>query len=292
MWDFHPRLHFLHMFILKGVLYLIIAFWSPDGENCLTSTHMLGISLAASVNWKETILLMENVFDNGYLSGALKAPTQNWIREPLPYYCGEGLNYLIYRSQNHMLNSAMVKEGLVWVRENLAYIPAVKRKNEAFFQEDFLLQYHHILSTLETAAHHVFIDCRSGMHKQNQTILSSADIIVVSIKQSRKSFDSCLQSLLPFQNKLVFLLGNYQAESIYSPHYLCRTYRIRRSSMSVIPYNAEFEALIKKGKSLSFFLSPVIYKKTYLNEEFIRYMNKAYYMILKISEINHSELPV
>lgn len=253
---------------------------------------MLGTALAASVNWKETILLMESVFDNGFLSGALETPSQNRIREPAPYYCGQGLNYLIYRSQNQMLNPAMVKEGLVWVRENLAYVPAVKNKNETFFQDDFLLQYHPILSTLQTIAHYVFIDCKNGLHKQNRIILSSADLIVVSLKQSKKSFDTCLQSLLPFRNKLVFLLGNYQPESIYNPHYLCRTYRIRRSSMSVIPYNAEFEALIKKGKSLSFFLSPGIFKKTFLNEEFIRYIYKATYMILKNQEITYSGLPV
>lgn len=93
-----------------------------------------------------------------------------------------------------------------------------------------------------------FVDCGCSRNELVDTILPQADVVVVTISQERQNLDAYFQKRHVFSGKVIYLVNQYQQDSIYNKKNLNRLYRLEEGELAVIPHNPFFRYACGKGK--------------------------------------------
>lgn len=260
---------------------MIAAFWSMGNGKNGTTTNMIGTAVAAAQHQDKKVLLLESTFGKHTVEKSLVNYGSCIIREPSAYFEGEGLDYLIHRSKYHLLDKRTAEEGIRMVQEKLAYVPGTAGKSRELYEKEFEAQCEKILSCFKSMAEYIFVDCGYGYNSINQKILNMADIVVVNLSLKEKELNEFFQTRTVFQDKVVYLIGNYSTGSVCNVCNIQHLYRIEDECFGIVPNNEGFSRAMARGDAIRFFKSQRFSEKTAAYMEFIRRVCKASDMILR-----------
>lgn len=249
---------------------MIVAFNSMDSGSEVSLNNMIASALALTQSREERIVLLQGEFGNYRIQEAVMGWKEQLVREPYAYMDGVGMDFLIKRSQYDMLDEQNVSEGIIYVRDNLAYVPGVLRKNRAGYEHEFQKECPNILRQLEKVADYVFVDCANVLPEAGRKIQEQADLVIMNLVQSKRVLDDyfMVPAAFPYRYKSMFCIGNYVKEEPCNVKNIQRLYRIEDQYMGIIPYNAEFLSSLKRGKAVHFFENRFVRSKYFGNQEF------------------------
>lgn len=230
-----------------------IAFWSEE-DGCGTTSGMAAVASVCSNAWNMKTILMQSRNQEGDLRKKLDGtPLSGMVREESSYYALDGLDYLLWQEKNKKLDEAMVIDSMVpVVKERMYYLPQGERKKPRVCSEELKGAMWHIVRQTEQLSDLTFIDCGSGEDELSEHLLSQADAVVVNLSQERQNLDAYFQKRHAFGGRVVYLVNQYQQESIYNRKNLNRLYRLQEGELGVIPLNPLFRHAVDKGKAERF----------------------------------------
>lgn len=268
---------------------MIIAFCNMDKEGDESAINMIASGLGVQTMKDVSVLMLESGFGKHHVEDAISKKTEIMVKEPFAYMEGEGMDYLMKKSSNHMLSEKNIGDGIVYVKEDLGYIPGAVKKSRMMYEMEFKKECQNILKELDKMADYIFVDCAHAADSVRQKIMEQADLIVVNVSQQEKVLDEYFSYPTALWNKTVYCIGNYIGEEPCNLKNIQRLYRIDNKQIGVIPYNVEFLASMRKGKALSFFQNYHLRARNYRNKEFFGELFKLSNMIIQWEELNNRE---
>lgn len=260
---------------------MIVAFWSMDKGKRGTTAGMIGTAIASSLRHNVKILLLDTSFGETTIQQSFMDSRCCMMKESVPYFNGIGIDYLIHTSKNNILNSETVREGMVPVRENLAYVPGTQSKNRDQYEQNLGLQCENIVSHLELQNDYIFLDCGNECSDINNKLLKLAHVVVVNLLQSKKDLDEFFQTRPFFFDKMIYLIGSYEADVKCNIAYIKHFYRIEDDCIGMIPDNEEYLSALQKGKALQYFKYSRNTSKFITYHEFQKQVTRSGDMILR-----------
>lgn len=233
---------------------MIVAFENMVKEGAEASVNMTAIALAIA-SWRKDIRVigMESGFGERGMEQAVDSRYESMVAEPFAYMDGEGMDYLLTSSSHGFLDEISAGDGVIYIRKNLGYVRSAVRKNRMVYEKELEQECQRILTTLANLADYVFINCSHSGEQVRRKIQKLADIVVVNVLQSGPVLDEYFSYPSEYQYKAMYCIGGYMGGEPYNLKNIQRLYRMGADDIGVIPYNAEFLSLLKKGRAFSFF---------------------------------------
>ncbi len=227
-----------------------IAFWSAEDGTGITSGMVAVASVCANA-WNRKAILMQSRNQDGDLQEKLEAALPaGMVGEERPYYVLDGLDYLLWQVKNKKLTRAMLKDSIVpIVKGRMYYLPQGVRGKPRVYPQALKEGMWKVIRQAEQLSDLTFVDCGSGEDELSAYILAKADVVVVGLSQERQNLDAYFQQRHAFRGRVVYLVNQYQQESIYNKNNLNRLYRIQEDKLGVIPHNPVFRHASDKGRA-------------------------------------------
>lgn len=253
---------------------MIAAFAGMKDNGEKSAINMIALALAMSRVKDVRIILLESGFGEHCVEDAMISRTENLVADPFAYMEGEGMDYLMKRSRHEMLCEKTVGEGVVYVKENLGFVPGAIRKNRPVYEMSFNRECQNILKQLNKIADYVFVNCSGVPEKVQNKIQEMAGMVIVNVAQSEHTLDEYFSCPPPYHHKSFYCIGNYINEEPYNVKNIQRLYRLEKQQIGIVPYNVEFLSAVQKGKALSFFEGHPIKPRYNRNKDFFNELFK------------------
>lgn len=231
-----------------------IAFWSEE-DGCGTTSGMAAIASVCSNVWRMKTILIQSSNQRGDLHQKLGTGIQavSAVREDCRQYRQDKWDVLLRMAENKKLTKAELLECMVPViRGRMYYLPQGEYKKQENYPEYVKAAICQVVQSAEEISELTLVDCGSGRDEMSEALLSQADVVVVSISQERQNLDAYFQSRHVFRGNVIYLVNQYQQESIYNKKNLQRLFRLGQEELAVIPNNPVFRHVSGKGKTERF----------------------------------------
>lgn len=260
-----------------------IAFWSNTNGRAGTTSNMACIAVMCSMIQKKKTILFENhgtIHNLEHILTNTRGSVHNFLREQFAYYDQTGLESLIKRvHSNHTYEDIMEDISMKFLQNLVYYLPRNLDLNQEYFEYELNQVIHPLLGFLEDAADYVFVDTASSQNLSTKTILDEADLVVVNLCQSKQVMDNFFHEYHGIMDKSVYLIGNYQPQSLCNLKNIQKCYKIEKEMTGVIPYNIEFHDALSSGSMIEFLTRNLACKQEDENYYFIQEVIKASKMI-------------
>lgn len=263
---------------------MIIAFNNMERDGKESIINMIAMGLTLRTMKKARVLMLDSGFGSHILEEAIAGRQESVIREPFAYMEGEGLDYLMKKSSNRMLSEKTTEDGVIYVKDNLGYIPGAVKKHRIMYEYEFGRECRNILRELDKIADYVLVDCSNIAEYVRWKIQETADLIIVNVAQCAVDLEQYFSYYSSFWKKSAYCIGNYIGEEPYNLKNIQRLYRIEDRRIGIVPYNVEFRASLRKGKAVSFFENYHIRGKSAGNREFFHELERILDMVTEWEE--------
>ena len=219
-----------------------IAFWSNVRHQSGVTSGVALIGILWVELFEEEIAVTSNHICNFGLAKRLYGGSgyeERTAQKAYRYELGEPEYF-------RMLYSGKVRSTL-WLNDNLRFIPMEGYKSDLFGAEGL-----RGVKKKVTENEYLLIDTACGCGLGSQKIMEEAELTVIILPSEKESVDMFFQSEISFKENSFFILGKYRTESSCKPSYLTSKYRIPRSRIGMIPYNAGFEQAMKEGSTIAY----------------------------------------
>lgn len=258
-----------------------IAFWSNVHGQTGSTSNAIAISLMAAIENQQVALLQSHF-------------TLNNLSQPLigmdlsrDTFRDTGLDALIRDLKSGPLSKEIVYTDGISVpglsrRYNL-YIGTGK-KNEADYERELLLAHGPVFEAVAKCHDYVFLDVRSGYREVSQSILESADKVVVCLDQNTHVIDRYFRNPVDAEN-VYYIIGNYDSDSKYNVANLSKRYPQLKKRTGVICHNSEYMDSQNDGQAVQFMLKNYQCPHGSNNYDFIRSVRSC----MRLLGINKAE---
>lgn len=225
-----------------------LAFWGSERESGTTSNLMATASFIA-YHGKFRVAMLQLERESRSLKECFSVRETELIKEKNDYFALEGLDYLMSVGKKRELTEKLVIENMEPLIENRLYcLSSGTRVLSDFYPEETNHIMQQIIALLNQHMDLTFIDCGNRTDDWTRQVMRKADLLVVNLRQTSVAFDEYFLQHVNLSSKVVYLVGNYQKESIYNKRNLQRIYRIPKERLAVVPFNQEFQLACEKGR--------------------------------------------
>lgn len=249
---------------------MIVAFNSMSRGRENYSVNMLAAALGITARDDSSVVFAELGFGRQKAVEAIGKKQEFMVKEPFAYMDGEGMDYLMKQSKFNHLSEKNAGAGIVYVKNNLGYVPCANKKNPLLYELEFSRECGNILKQLDKMADYVFVDCNHVSEQVRIQVMNYADLIVVDVSQTERILDEYFSYPPAYHHKSLYCIGNYDEEDPCNMKNIQRLYRITDKKIMVLPYNADFLLSLRKGKALSFFSASGLKSRYSKNREFFQ----------------------
>lgn len=258
-----------------------ISFWSPKRRTAGVTTNTACISAIMAIGQMGKSVILENHYSVNSIGDIILVPEQmEHLREHGEYYNRRGMEYVLKHLYSGEEGERLIHKASIPVLfSSMFYIPQGKIVNKEVFNYEFNLVQEELFRALESFSDYVFIDTEMNQNLSSNIILSEADLIVVNLDQNGVHLREFFENYPSIQEKAVYLIGNYHAESEWDISRICKEFHIGSDRIGVVPFNMEMAEAMERGRLLQF-LNRNYYKASdHENEYLIRYLKKAGQML-------------
>ena len=231
-----------------------IVFWGGNASRTGTTSNMLLMALSTAQMYQYKTLLMQCRHSLRPMEDALTAGKhQNRIQEEYSYFHNMGMDYLIQKSKMGELDEETMEQVFVPVwKDRIFYVPSSEKINKEVFEKNLLFHIRTITSMADRSADFTYFDAGSSKGALTDKIMEEADLIVVTFPQNPEVLDLFFSERHLNQEKMFYLIGNYDYNSSYNVKNIRRIYRIPKTKIGVVPYNVRFQNACYQGKLTRF----------------------------------------
>jgi hypothetical protein len=270
-----------------------ISFWSHVRGKTGVTTNLACVSALMSIGGVGKTTVLENHYSANSIGDMILVPEKlHYLREHGEYYSRYGIEYILKRLYSGESGEKLFHHASIpLLFSSMYYLPQGQIVNKEVFNYEFNLVQKELFEALERMSDYVFVDTEANQNLSSTVILSEADLIVVNFSQNPDLIQEYFNQYTSMTEKAVYLIGNYQADSVWNISRICREFHIPRQKIGIIPYNMELAEAMAAGHLLQF-LNRNYYKASdYDNDYLIRYIKKAGQMIRKnLIRIRREEL--
>lgn len=227
---------------------------------------------------------MEHMFVN------YKHQERNLLREQYCFFNQVGLENVMKRIHSNQTYEEMIEDASMKFLDNkIYYLPKNMELNQEFFEYELNQVITPLLRLLDSFGDMVFVDTSNQENLSTKVILNDADLVVVNLCQSDVILNQFFEEFNSMLSKCIFLIGNYQSESIFNLTNIRRKYRIPRNSIAAIPNNTQFHDAMLSGNIIEFVTRNFCCTSKDENYEFMEEAKEAAHMVLDMLERNKEE---
>jgi hypothetical protein len=274
-------------YIIRGGIYLKIAFWSNANDNCNVSANLAAISVASVIRYPYSIMIVENRLNN-ILGKALLGDSRisQYNDVGTNYYDGGGIEGLLRKIYRGNYNSDTLKSHLKEIINNhLYYIPQSRVIHNEIFEYEFDRCTHQLFSMIEEFADICFIDTASHKNLSTKTILEESDLIVVNLCQEQSVLEDFFVNYSSIIHKAVFIISNYNSHAFFNSKRIAAAYQIPWENIILMPNNIFYQNAYSIGCVVEFISRNYHCTKENPNYMFIQSVKKAAFIILRQAEL-------
>lgn len=243
-----------------------IAFWSNVHGQAATTSNILAVSLLTAIQ-KNEVALLQSHFTLNNLSLPLIG------MDILPdSFRDTGIDALMRDYKSKPLSEDIVKTDAIAVpglSRNYNLYVGTGKANETDYEKEMLAAHRSIIKSVDEYHDYTFIDVRSGYRSVSQSIIESADAVVVCLDQNTLIIDRYFKKPVHSDN-IYYLIGNYDESSKYNIRNLSKKYPALKNRTGMIYHNSEFMDSLNDGKVAQFMLKNNDCTKASVNYEFIQ----------------------
>lgn len=252
-----------------------IAFIGDD-DGSLQNMLLFGLSLYLSRNI--SVVLLDMDFMTSDLEDSFKMDNISYVKEEAYFAIREGMDYLLYRCSQNMMNSAVVREGATYILPGFAVVKTALQGSETEYIKNITENIAVIMDKMEEEFSLVFVKCNRMIYNN---IGCNFDAGVLNICHDKLNEIDLISNY--YRQKCLFLII---VQVIGDCHFvrdvLVRQSRIISDNVAVLPFNPRIEIKIDSGNILNFFTKKTntLYDKIFFSEmenalfKFIKFLEK------------------
>lgn len=258
-----------------------IAFWSPLHGTGATS-DLLALSIVFSEIFGKKTLVTQTHFSMNNLEKPLLGNVASG-----QYFADTGLDAVIRHFKSGDVSREQVENCSIRVSENLFLLAGTRTSSkESYENRTVQSMITHIISIIEKFYAIVLVDTNSGINEQSMEVIKECDFVVVALRQNRTMIEEFINSRLFPENKVFFLIGNYDSQSRYNINNLRRIYKeISKKNSAVIPYNTQYMDAVSEDRVMRYVRENLDADETYSDYEFFSSIKEAAVRLLEFTEM-------
>lgn len=261
-----------------------VLFWGA-GEKCGTTSSMAAVAsyLAMSRGGRTFLMQHKNV------GGDLELFFEPWekrsmLKEDSTYYVLEGMDYLIWQEQHHVLDWNSFQESMIPMFDHqLYYLPSGKREKPGLYPGQTGELQAQIISQMEQYADMLFIDLGHAQDAFTEQQLLTADVVFVTFSDDRREYERFFSAPLHCRGKVIYLLGNYHDEQVYNMANLSRMYRMDEENTCLLPADNYFAAACERGKIEQFMRKNYAGRMGHHSDHFMKELEHLAHMVVEVA---------
>lgn len=229
-----------------------IVFWSPVHGQSASTSNTLIISLLAGIFMKKKCLLTQTHFNYNNLEAPL---VQSNTKSDLDYFMDVGIDALVKRFKAERINYKIIENCCIsLIDTNISLLPGTTKINREDFEDEIGLIAPGLIKEFDLFYDYVFVDANPSQNELSSKLMEDASLVVVNLSQNIGVVDMFFQSFRSeIKNKVFYLFGSYDCNSIYNINNIRRKYKeVTISNSGVIPYNTGFKDAQIGGRVIEF----------------------------------------
>ncbi len=244
-----------------------IAFWSNSRGSSGVTSNLACIAMQLYLSESKRILVFENHQNVNNLGNVFSGqPSNEIVKEQGVYQTDCSIENILLHMRDD--TNTMMSNGKFINEKQLCYLPRSRNFNQEFLEFQLSQQLIPFLDYAEKTWDHICMDISPTEFLSSQAILREADLVVVSLAQNPRQWENFFRNYSSIQNKAFYILGYYNAKSIYSLNKFCTSYGIHPDRVGKIPYNINFSDAISRGMLIPFLQSKA-------NQKFVTQVNET-----------------
>lgn len=259
---------------------MVIAFIGKENN----TRNLLALSLSFYQLFAAKMLLFEGRFMKLGMEAAFSGEKSCYIKDASIAGMKEGMDYLIYRSRQGLLNPLVLREGLTYLAPDFAYVKAAVHGKRQKYINYFQLHYKKMRQLFEKRFDYVMVDCGGGQGQIEETIVRSSDVVVYNADleefMKKQQFPQWL-----YLHKPTFYLFDYTGA--HEKELLVKAknyYRMDLQQMAALPMDASFLSKMENGAVWNYGQRARYSRHNYWTEEFLRKSDKAAVLLMNFIE--------
>ncbi len=233
---------------------LKIVFWSEE-DGCGITSGMAAVASVCADVWNKRTILMQSSNQTGDLCQKLGSGQKAaaLMQAEDAGYGRDNWAYLSRLARGRKLTKVGLMQCMIpVVRGRMYYLPQGEYQKREKYPDIVKAGLWQVVCMAEQISDLTFVDCGSGRDEMSDFLMSRADVVVIGISQERQNLDAFFQNRHVFQGNVIYLVNQYQQESIYNKKNLNRLFRLQEEELAVIPGNPVFRHISGKGRTERF----------------------------------------
>ncbi len=254
---------------------MLVSFWSIHHGQSATTTNMLSLSLALSLNTRNRVLVTHTQYGETRLEDSLVRDLDIYKESIISGY---GMNPIIRLQKNGLLNTENLPDYTIPLIDNNRYDLLIGTDKHNLEDDELIAYEETLLNVLVISMKiydYVFVDIASGQNNRlSKKVLEISDVVVVNTSQNTYSVEKHLEStILPTDKKTLYCIGKYEDRIKTSKKNLTRTYKLK--NVLTVPYNPVLIDVINRGDMLDYFGRNIVQHKKNKSEFFSDVLKSA-----------------
>lgn len=227
-----------------------IASWSCIHGQTGTTANTIAIAVAVAMGHDMKCILTQTHFSMNNLEAYLDGKKEVSSDVTMDI----GLDGLISMIKLRPLNKETVENfATPIISKRLTLLPGTTGANRKVFNDDMGKTAAVLINEINKYFDMVFIDTNSGPDEVSRLIMDQADVIIVNLCQNRSVIEYYNSLSFLKDKKVLYLIGNYDKNSVYSLHNLRLNYKfLTRDNSAIIPYDTDFMDSMSDGTVVKF----------------------------------------
>ena len=260
---------------------MIVAFWSNVHGQPRTTSNMVAVAVAIAMSYNRRCLVTQTHFNLNNLESCLIGNREN----SKDVFLDIGLDGLASVIKLRAIDKVTIENySIQLLQKKLTLLPGTTGGNRKVFFDDMGKTSAMLLNEIKNHFEMVFVDVNSGSDEVSKLILEKADLIVVNLCQNRSVLDHFASTWQPTDKKIMYLIGNYDRDSIYNIHNMKLLYPfLSKGRLGVIPYNTGFMDAQSNGSVLNYMKKNISASKESTNGYFIDCVKNSVDKLMKLA---------
>lgn len=259
-----------------------VAFWGMERE-CGTTSNLMALASYMACNSNLRVAMLQLEKEKQELKDYFSIKETELVKEKNDYFALEGMDYLFSVGKSGNLTGELVLENVEsLIEDRLFCVPTGSRRLYQFYPKETNEIMQQVIELLGEHMDVTLIDCGNRTDEWTRQVIREADLLVVNLRQTSASFDEFFIKYANLASKVIYLVGNYQKDSVYNKQNLRRIYRIPKNRLAVVPFNQEFWQACEKGRLDKYMKGKRSLYATEKRQYFMRELDAAMQILVKM----------
>lgn len=234
-----------------------IGFWQYAKGHGYSTANIAAIATYIALNSNTKSVLMQSQYSDNNLMPCFYLNKKQGSSDAIGEPGVDELIRLLMAKKNDKNEIAATTYSFLSGKFNLLY--ETFRVNSELYYNDFKKCYAKILNAFENVYDITFIDIEAGVDDLSLMLMEECDYVVYNLSQEKFLLDKLFNSGLINYDKAIFIIGNYDSDSVLSYKNISRSYKnLGDKNLFILPHCASFHNAMNTTSVMRFINSNLL----------------------------------